>query len=148
MSNIIKSKDVSIEIQNRPFLPIEVNGKGPYRFLLDTGAHSSNLSLAVAKSVGARREEYPGWDQEDEYASIVELGFGGLKWKHVLYVSDFGGMWDYLSPVPGSPIDGMLSSLFLKDLKVTINYPEQTAVIKAGEGLDETLSPQELIKRR
>lgn len=41
-------------INNRPFVKIMINGKGPFRFVIDTGASMSVLSDRTAKQLGIR----------------------------------------------------------------------------------------------
>jgi tetratricopeptide (TPR) repeat protein len=42
-------------IGNRPFLNVMVNGKGPFRFVLDTGASFSLISAEAARKLGVER---------------------------------------------------------------------------------------------
>ncbi|MEJ0027048.1 MAG: aspartyl protease family protein [Rhizomicrobium sp.] len=41
---------------NRIFVPAMLNGRGPYQMLLDTGADTGGVSLAVMEEIGARAE--------------------------------------------------------------------------------------------
>ena len=43
-------------IDNRVFVPAMLNGHGPYEMLLDTGADTGGVSLAVMEEIGARAE--------------------------------------------------------------------------------------------
>lgn len=135
------SEKVRIEIRNRPFLPIFVNRGGPYWFLLDTGNHSSNVSFEISQTLQLEREDVP---YKEACVSIVEFAVGGIRWKHVVYPADLCRHAELLS----RPLDGMLGYFFLKDLKVTINYPEETLIVEARRGLEETLylPPQEIIR--
>src|SRR5260221_14475239 len=58
----------SLASPERPLLliPVEVNGKGPYRFVLDTGASMTVLSAELARELGVRGEK-----------SAVGMGAGG-----------------------------------------------------------------------
>lgn len=135
---MMTSGEVKIQIQNRPFLPIFINGKGPYQFLLDTGSYSSILSPKAAQGLQLKREEVPN---KECYVSIVDLAIGGAQWKHLIYVDEL----DRVSNLIGRRVDGMLGYFFLKDVGVTIDYPEKTVVVE----VDETrhLTSQELIER-
>lgn len=149
MSKDSVSEEVKIEIRNRPFAAILVNGKGPYWFLLETGTHTSDLSTEVAQTLGLKREEYPSPSKVRFYVYVVEFSIGKLRWKHVIHE----GNETYLNAsrkMMGKHVEGMLGYIFLKDLILTINYPEETLVVKAREGLEETrhLSPRELIQLR
>lgn len=136
------SEKVKIEIRNRPFLPIFVNREGPYWFLLDTGNHSSNVSFEMAQTLQLELRDVPY--HKEPCVSIVEFAVGGLRWKHVVYPVDLCRHAEFLS----RPLDGMLGYFFLKDLKVTINYPEEILIVEARSGLEETLClpPQEIIR--
>src|SRR5262249_39694378 len=54
--NIVKGQELSTVqidvIRNRPFLNVTVNGKGPLRFVLDTGASFSLISNEAARKLG------------------------------------------------------------------------------------------------
>ena len=138
------SEKVRIEIRNRPFLPIFVNREGPYWFLLDTGNHSSNVSFEIAQTLQLELRDV--LYNKEPCASIVEFAVGGIRWKHVVYPypADFCQRAELL----GRPLDGMLGYFFLKDLKVTINYPEETLIVETRRGLEKTLClpPQEIIR--
>ncbi|MFC1716514.1 hypothetical protein ACFL6S_22790 [Candidatus Poribacteria bacterium] len=138
------SEKVKIEIRNRPSLPIFVNSEGPYWFLLDTGNHSSNVSFEIAQTLKLKREYVP--HSKEACVSIVEFAVGGIRWKHVVYPYPADSCQH--AELLGRPLDGMLGYFFLKDLKVTINYPEETLIVETRRGVEKTLClpPQELIR--
>ena len=143
------SEKVRIEIQNRPFAPIFVNGEGPYWFLLETGTHTSGLSPEVAQVLQLKREEYPSPSNMQFYVYVVEFSIGKLKWKHVVHEGDE----TYLNAsrkMIGKHVEGALGYIFLKDLRATINYPGETLVVEGREGLEETvhLTSRDLIQLR
>jgi hypothetical protein len=83
------------------------------------------------------------------YVYIVEFSIGKLKWKHVIHEGDE----TYLNAsrkMIGKHVEGDLGYIFLKDLRVTINYPRETLVVEGREGLQETvrLPSRELIQLR
>ncbi len=43
-------------VDNRVFVPAMLNGRGPYEMLLDTGADTGGVSLAVMEEIGAKAE--------------------------------------------------------------------------------------------
>lgn len=46
--------DVSFDLGGRAFARVYLNGQGPYRFLVDTGASRSLISLLIANALGVR----------------------------------------------------------------------------------------------
>jgi hypothetical protein len=47
------STTISVELDDsKPYLPVRVNGKGPYFFLLDTGSVANVVDMEVAKALG------------------------------------------------------------------------------------------------
>jgi len=141
MNSKIIDEKVKIEIQKRPFLPIFINGEGPCKFLLDTGDVSCTVSPEVAQKLQLKREDVPN---KEAYVSVVEFSIGRAKWRNVIYVDDCSRV----SNLIGTQMDGLIGHLFLKGLKVTINYPEETVVVETSKALEETqnLLPQEIVE--
>jgi predicted aspartyl protease len=56
--NVVSGEEVASVpfdlVGNRPYLNIRINGKGPFRFVLDTGASFSLISVEAARKIGMR----------------------------------------------------------------------------------------------
>ncbi|MCW3997923.1 MAG: retroviral-like aspartic protease family protein [Candidatus Bathyarchaeota archaeon] len=53
---------------NHIFIPVYINGKGPYNFTLDTGAQKTTISSALVEELGLETEEIVG----EKYESLKE----------------------------------------------------------------------------
>jgi len=112
-----RTRNLRIEIAERPYVPVTVNDSGPYPFLLDTGTLGLSLSADVARALGLKTED--GW------TTLDSLAIGTSRWPDVgLGVGDNSA----LSSLLGRPVAGVLGSRFLAGarLAVTIDYPRQT----------------------
>ena len=105
-------------------IPIFVNGQGPYRFLLDTGASHSILSAALAKKLDIRNGRT---ENLITAGGAIAVSIRGLEVLQVgtlrihrpqIAVGDFG----LLSTLH---VDGILGGDFLKSFNVFIDYSRQ-----------------------
>ena len=105
-------------------LSVHVNNRGPFDFVLDTGAGTSLLSTDLAKQlelkiVGSKEGQSAGGKVAVSLAKVDSLAVGETKLDDVDV-----GIVD-LSPIGktiGAKIDGDLGYNFLKHFRVTINY--------------------------
>lgn len=113
---------------SKPVVVVEVyiNGKGPYAFILDTGASVTNISGELADSLGLALTAGPeitagGGKLKTSVGMLSEVKLGNDKEKNltVLVV----GYLDMLSKATGKKIDGVLGYDFMKHYKITIYYP-------------------------
>jgi hypothetical protein len=113
---------------------VRVNGHGPYRFSLDTGAEGAgSLSRSLVKTLGlpvvghALAGDPSG--RNERQVDIVEaasLALGGAKFKRVaLSVLD-------ARPGPGGDFDGILGIRLFKDLLLTLDYPARRLRLEKG----------------
>ena len=89
--------------QPLPLLPVRVNERGPYEFILDTGAGTSVLTPELAHSLGIKRT--------------------GSRQGHTA-----GGpvnMLAMLSGVVDRRLDGIIGYNFLRHFRVAIDYPNE-----------------------
>jgi predicted aspartyl protease len=112
-----------MSLVNFMFVDVLINGKGPYRFIVDTGATQTVLSSRVAASLGLR-----------QVATNIMYGLGGEgKTDSPVYRVDTLKVGDVtIRDVPlgslSNPLldlitDGILGPSLLADFAITIDYP-------------------------
>ena len=105
-------------------LPVHVNERGPFEFILDTGAGTSLLATDLAKqlqvkTIGSKEGQTAGGKVSVSLARVDALSVGDTKLRDVDV-----GIVD-LSPIAktvGTKIDGDLGYNFLKHFRLTIDY--------------------------
>jgi predicted aspartyl protease len=111
-------------------LPVEVNGRGPYRFCLDTGTSMTAISPALAQVLGVPLT--PGGRPGMAAGGRIAVSFGRLQRLAVgPHVSSDISVTsaDFFSPIAaacGAAIDGIVGYNFLKSFEVTIDYPSRS----------------------
>jgi predicted aspartyl protease len=109
---------------NLIFADVRINGKGPYNFVVDTGASQTALSEKLARDLGLKI-----------ITSTVMHGVGGSgKTKSNIYRIDQLQIGDvsvgdlpvgtFDDPVISQLADGIIGTAMLADFIITINYPE------------------------
>jgi predicted aspartyl protease len=105
-------------------LPIHVNDRGPFDFILDTGAGTSLVSIDLArelnlKTIGSKHGQTAGGKVAVSLAKVDSIRAGEIKLENVdvgiVDLSQIGGS-------VGAKIDGDLGYNFLKHFRVTIDY--------------------------
>jgi predicted aspartyl protease len=105
-------------------LPVHVNGRGPFDFILDTGAGTSLLTPELAKqleikTIGSKEGQSAGGKVAVSLAKVESLAVGEARFQDVdLGVVDLSQVGQTI----GTKIDGDLGYNFLKHFRVTINY--------------------------
>jgi predicted aspartyl protease len=105
-------------------LPVLVDDRGPFDFILDTGAGTSLLSSELAKQlevkvIGSKEGQSAGGKVSVSLAKVDSLVVGETKLKGV----DVGVVdLSHIGKTVGAKIDGDLGYNFLKHFRVTINY--------------------------
>ncbi len=105
-------------------LPVEVNGEGPFEFILDTGAGTSLLSSALGqklgvKIIGSKEGQSAGGAVSVSLAQVSSLAVGSVKLENV----DVGLVdLSHIGKTIGATIDGDLGYNFLKHFRVTLDY--------------------------
>jgi len=105
-------------------LPVRVNDRGPFDFILDTGAGTSLLSSDLAKQleakvIGSKEGQSAGGKVSVSLAKVDSLTVGETK----LHDVDVGIVdLSQIGKTIGAKIDGDLGYNFLKHFRVTINY--------------------------
>jgi predicted aspartyl protease len=119
-------------IQNTSLVavPVMVNGSGPYRFLLDTGASHSILSATVADrlkiKVGKDHTLLTGGGNIPVTLRTIRLQVGEtLLEKLEIVVTNFPLM-------QSMQVDGILGADYLRRFKVTIDYQKRVVELKSS----------------
>ena len=105
-------------------LPAKVNDRGPFEFILDTGAGTSLLSTELAKQlelkvIGSKEGQSAGGKVAVSLARVDSLVVGETKLDDV----DVGIVdLSHIGRTVGAKIDGDLGYNFLKHFRVTIDY--------------------------
>ena len=105
-------------------LPVHVNDRGPFDFILDTGAGTSLLTPELAKQlnvkiVGSKEGQSAGGKVAVSLAKADSLALGDARIDDVdLGIVDLA----HVGKTIGAKIDGDLGYNFLKYFRVTINY--------------------------
>jgi predicted aspartyl protease len=110
--------------QSLILLPVHVNERGPFDFILDTGAGTSLLTPELAKQldvkiVGSKEGQSAGGKVAVSLAKAASLAVGDARIDNVdLGIVDLA----HVGKTIGAKIDGDLGYNFLKYFRVTINY--------------------------
>src|ERR1700719_2197353 len=105
-------------------LPIHVNNRGPFDFILDTGAGTSLLSSELAKRldvkvIGSKEGQSAGGKVSVSLAKVDFLAVGGIKLSDVdVGIVDLANIGKTI----GAKIDGDLGYNFLKHFRISIDY--------------------------
>ncbi len=114
------------EASNHIILDVYVNNKGPFNFVLDTGAKATSISKTLAEKLGIEMLEM---EVEDLFVSLPhkialldELRIGNETYENEdVLVLDF----DRLLGRCGQQIDGTIGFTTLKHFILTIDYPQK-----------------------
>jgi len=105
-------------------LPVQVNGDGPFEFILDTGAGTSLLSSDLAKKlkikiISTKEGQSAGGKISVSLAKVDSLAVGQAKLDDV----DVGIVdLTHIGNTIGTKIDGDVGYNFLKHFRITIDY--------------------------
>ena len=109
---------------------VMLNGKGPFRMVIDTGASSCSFTSAVAKVIGAKPEFRvvnitPGNSTISPATGAIEVAMGNRVESGVqFYWQD-----SYLSKELGLDVVGVLGQSFLSRFDYTLDYQARQIVI-------------------
>jgi predicted aspartyl protease len=105
-------------------LPVQVNGAGPFEFILDTGAGTSLLSSELGRKLeievlGSKEGQSAGGAVSVSLARVNSLAVGSAKLDNV----DVGLVdLSHIGQAVGATLDGDLGYNFLKHFRITIDY--------------------------
>jgi predicted aspartyl protease len=120
-------------INDKPYVPVMVNGRGPFRFLIDTGTGgqalispelADELALPVAGHARLRDPSGKG-EQRSEILLVHSLKVAGVEFgdvrgiRHRLYGEDQG-------------CEGVLGFTLFKDYLLTLDYPGKRVTLAPG----------------
>jgi predicted aspartyl protease len=110
-------------------VPVRINGHGPYRFLLDTGASNTILSLSIAEGLGIQKlRSYTiisaGGSVSGTIRKLSTLTVGPARLEDVeIAVANF-------PLLKTMNVDGVLGSDYLRRFKISIDYDNQVVDIE------------------
>jgi hypothetical protein len=114
---------------NRVYVPVKVNGEGPFAFVLDTGASMSGLDSALAQRLGTKpkgKTDLQGNGEDRgriEVTRIVTLSVGGTPIETgMVGIVPFAELETY----EGRTVDGVLGLELFKQYLVEIDYERET----------------------
>ena len=105
-------------------VPVDVNGRGPFDFILDTGAGTSLLTPDLAKELnveilGSKEGQSAGGKVAVSLGRAASLAVGGAQLDDLdLGIVDLA----HIGATVGAKIDGDLGYNFLRHFRVTIDY--------------------------
>jgi predicted aspartyl protease len=105
-------------------LPVQVNGDGPFEFILDTGAGTSLLSSDLAKKlkikiISTKEGQSAGGKISVSLAKVDSLAVGQAKLEDLdVGIADLS----HIGKAIGTKIDGDVGYSFLKHFRITIDY--------------------------
>jgi predicted aspartyl protease len=110
-------------------VPVTINGSGPYRFLLDTGASDSILSTAVADRLNIpngipRTLLTAGGNVPVTLRLLMTLNVGAARLENIgIAVADF-------QLLKSLGVDGILGGDYLRRFKISIDYDNKAVSIE------------------
>jgi hypothetical protein len=114
----------------RPLLvvPVQVNGKGPFPFALDTGASQTVITPALARTLGLGTADGPdilgaGGAAGAGVTILESLGVAGTVQRDRTVI--ISGFIETIHQEIGAHLDGILVYDFLKSFLVSIDYTRQ-----------------------
>jgi len=105
-------------------VPVNVNGAGPFEFILDTGAGTTILTPEIAarlklQSTGSKQGHTAGGVIEAKLATLESISVGASAVENVdIAIAELS----HLSKAVGAKIDGDLGYNFLKHFRLAIDY--------------------------
>ena len=118
-----------------PMIDMTINGEGPYRMIVDTGAAGIVVTPALAKKLSLPsppgmsenmelRVQTPGGAVSATLQYAEKLEMGG---------ASFGGVWVFAMELPfGDDMDGVIGMNVFKECLLTFDYPNNLVVLSKG----------------
>jgi predicted aspartyl protease len=124
-------------------VPVTVNGEGPFRFTLDTGATATTLWPVLVEKLGIRTRvdpegKYTAMGIDYLLANLDEFNIGPVRMDNEeVIVFDFGARFGH----GASKITGNIGHSTLKDYVLSINYQTKTLRLeKSAERVEDQSS--------
>jgi predicted aspartyl protease len=122
LKTVLAKKRVSVALVGGKFLPlvdVMINGKGPYRLLVDAGANITLLQTKVADELRLKNLQPNG----RKLLYVKEIKIGEASFFGVVVLDD---AWD-------ENIDGIVGFNLYKDCLATFDYPQQQLQFEYGQ---------------
>lgn len=131
-------------------LPVFVDGRGPYSFVLDTGATATVISDELADALALPRGKTQDGRGAAGKMTLVQSQLPSLTVGHEMVeslpvsVADLG----FLARAMGTQVDGALGHSFLKHFAMTLNYATNALRLRRHvEGPKRALEEREIAFR-
>lgn len=122
---------------DEPLILLEtmVDDKGPFRFVLDTGAGLTIIAPELAKKLDIKPNKQDKQDKATGAGGNLDIHFGTVRFLKVGETKVKGlriGIMDLtgISKVIETEIDGIIGYNFLKKFRMTIDYPKQSVTFE------------------
>jgi len=123
----------TLDRAGRIIAPVEINGRGPFRFILDTGANRSAMSAATATAIGI----VPSLD-----AQVSVHGITGSATLPIVTVTHFrvGELMFVSQRLPVLPsavfgeVDGILGIDLLQEARIEVDFERDRVTISRSSG--------------
>lgn len=102
-----------------PLVEVRLNGRGPYRFLVDLGGNVVSIREDVAKAIGAE--------------TVQDLSERGVVKARTLQLGDTTFRDIHMVREPKLDVDGVIGFNVFREGLVTLDYPGQRFVWRSGE---------------
>ena len=116
----------------RPIIELKINGKGPYKFIFDTGSSGNIIDANLADElklnvVGYDSMETPGSENViiSKRVKVSNVSFDGT------YISKDAVM-NMINLREMVPVDGILNPAFFSDFLITMDYPGSKLILVTG----------------
>ena len=124
-------------------VPVHVNDKGPYEFILDTGASHCLISRALSDLLSVRPETEEeamgaGGSVKLSFGTVASVAVGSARQLNVSVAVT--SELERIATAIESRVDGDLGFSFLKDFSVTIDYQANTLSFTSGLALSNRTS--------
>jgi hypothetical protein len=134
----VPAAGVSVEMKRSGHLPVVsamVNGKGPFRFAIDTGAagvlraDSTLVARLGLRKVGEVRGGDPSGrnTRTMDVVEVQSLEIGGARFEGLT-----AAVRDYNERRMGDPVDGILGFALFSDCLLTLDYPGNRVKLERG----------------
>lgn len=120
-------------VHDKPYVSVKINGRGPYRFMVDTGTGGEALitpelagQLALPVVGHARLIDPSGQgEQRSDILGIRSLEIGGAKFSDIKAVR-------HLLYGEGENCQGVLGFTLFKNFLLTLDFPDHRLVLTSG----------------
>lgn len=110
-----------LDIGGRPVVEVTINGRGPYPFILDTGATDTVIDSGLSSELGL--------PSSGDGSRLEELVIGSMK---LTRVNAAAGPISAMFGKVENPPRGVLSALSFPGYLLTFDYPRKTIAIRKG----------------